>query len=232
MKFELCTDSAEGAALAGNFGFTSVELCSALSIGGLTPNFGLIKQSVRRSKAAIHVMIRHREGGFQATSDDLLLMRLDIEAAKKAGAYGVVFGILDKHNGVDKANKGLVELAEELGLKTTFHRAFDFVPDYNLAMKKILSYGFDRLLTSGLKAKALDGLHLIAELQQDYGDRIQIIAGSGVNEHNAMSFSSAGIDYIHFTARKTKGLTLPMEMGQEMITDTNKIKEIISLPFE
>ena len=43
MKFELCTDSAEGAMIASEFGFKSIELCSALSVGGLTPNYGLIK---------------------------------------------------------------------------------------------------------------------------------------------------------------------------------------------
>jgi len=44
MNFELCTDSVEGAVAAGTYGFKSVELCSALSIGGLTPNYGLIKK--------------------------------------------------------------------------------------------------------------------------------------------------------------------------------------------
>ena len=45
-------------------------------------------------------MIRHKEGGFQITQEDLMLMRLDIEAAKTAGAYGVVFGVLDDNNEV------------------------------------------------------------------------------------------------------------------------------------
>jgi copper homeostasis protein len=231
MKFELCTDCVEGAEIAGKFGFNSIELCSALSVGGLTPNFGLIKQCVDRSKAEIHVMIRHKEGGFQVTDDDLILMRLDIKAAKEAGAHGVVFGILDANNEVAESNKDLVQLANELGLKTTFHRAFDFVPDFRLAISRVVAFGFDRLLTSGLQPKAENGIAVIAELQQVYGHKIQIIAGSGVNFGNALKFSGSGIQYLHFTARKPKNKVVEMGMGQVMVTDTEKIQQIINLPF-
>ncbi len=231
MKFELCTDSVEGAVIAGQFGFTSIELCSALSVGGLTPSYGLIKQCVARSKVEVHVMIRHMEGGFQVTKDDLALMRLDIKAAKEAGAFGVVFGILDMHNEVAESNKDLVQLANALGLKTTFHRAFDFVPDFRAAIRKVAAFGFDRLLTSGLQPKAEKGIAVIAELQQAYGHRIQVIAGSGVHMGNALKFSGSGIQYLHFTARKPENKAVSMGMGQAMITDTEKIQQIVNLPF-
>lgn len=231
MKFELCTDSVEGAEVASKFGFTSIELCSALSVGGLTPNFGLIKQCVDSSKVEVHVMIRHKEGGFQVTAEDLAVMRLDIQAAKEAGAHGVVFGILDKENKVAETNKDLVQLASDLGLKSTFHRAFDFVPDFREAIKKVEAFGFHRLLTSGLQPKAEKGIAIIAELQQTYGERIQIIAGSGVNVGNALKFSGSGIPYLHFTARKPKDQVVQMGMGQFMETDIEKIQQIVNLPF-
>lgn len=231
MKFELCTDTVEGAIIADQFGFESIELCAALSVGGLTPNFGLIKQCVDRSNVQVHVMIRHKEGGFQVTSDDLILMRQDIQAAKDAGAHGVVFGILDDHNEVAETNKGLVQLAKELGLKATFHRAFDFVPDFRAAIRKVDAFGFDRLLTSGLQPKAEKGIAVIAEMQQNYGHKIQIIAGSGINVGNALKFSGSGIQYLHFTARKPDSEVVPMGMGQRMVTDIDKIQQIINLPF-
>lgn len=231
MNFELCTDSVEGAEIAGKFGFTSIELCSALSVGGLTPNYGLIKQCAEKTEAEVHVMIRHREGGFQASDDDINLMSLDIKAAKKAGAHGVVFGILQADHQVAAGNKELVLLARRLGLKTTFHRAFDFVPDFRLAIKKIENYGFDRLLTSGLQAKAEKGITVIAELQQLYGHKIKIIAGSGINAGNAMKFSGSGIQYLHFTARKPESESVEMGMGRAMVTDIDKIQQILNLPF-
>lgn len=231
MKFELCTDSIEGAKIASKFGFESIELCAALSVGGLTPNYGLIKQCVDRSNVEVHVMIRHKEGGFQVSNDDIALMALDFKAAKDAGAHGVVFGILDDQNQVAETNKKLVDLANELGLKTTFHRAFDFVPDFRIAIQKVTAFGFDRLLTSGLQDEALKGLKVIAEIQQNYGQRIQVIAGSGVNAGNALRFSGLGINYLHFTARKPESEAMQMGMGQAMVTDTDKIEKIINLPF-
>lgn len=232
MKFELCTDSVEGAVLAGKYGFTSIELCSALSVGGLTPNFGLIKQCVNRSEAEVHVMIRHKEGGFQITKEDQFLMSLDIEAAKTAGAQGVVFGILNSNNQVSNRNQELAQFAHSLGLKTTFHRAFDFVPDFRSAIKKVVSFGFDRLLTSGLQSRAEDGIQVISEIQQTFGHKIKVIAGSGISVENALRFSLSGIDYLHFTARKPESELVEMGMGQLMITDVKKMEQIVNLPFD
>jgi copper homeostasis protein len=232
MKFELCTDSVEGAIKASQYGFTSIELCSALTVGGLTPNFGLIKQCVNKTEIEVHVMIRHREGDFVCHQEDVDLMKIDIEAVKRAGAHGVVFGLLDEDHRVSDFNEQLIDLARSLKLKATFHRAFDFVPDYRSAIKKIVGLGFDRLLTSGLKARALEGLDVIKELQKNYGDGIQIIAGSGVNETNALIFAKAGIDYLHFTARKSSGERVSLDMGQLMITDEQKIKSILGLSFD
>lgn len=229
MNFELCTDSVEGAIKASYYNFKSIELCSALSVGGLTPGFGLIQACCEQSKVEVHVMIRHKEGGFVCDQADVDLMILDIQAAKTAGAHGVVFGVLDSDNNVSDLNQQLVQHAESQGLKTTFHRAFDFVPDYRKAIKTIVGYGFDRLLTSGLEEKAEDGIQVIAELQKVYGNSIQIIAGSGISAENAKIFSNSGIDFLHFTARKSGKENIALGMGVERSTDETKINSIIGL---
>ena len=232
MKFELCTDSLEGAELAGQYGFTTIELCAALSVGGLTPNFGLIKLCAERSVARVQVMIRHKEGCFQATENDIKIMATDIKGAQKAGADGVVFGILNDQNELDDANKELVILAHDLGLRTTFHRAFDFVPDFKAAMRKVEAFGFDRLLTSGLQPTAEEGIDVIAQIEELYGGSIEIIAGSGIHSGNALDFFNAGIRHLHFTARKASSDALKMDMGQTMVTDIDKIQAILNLPFD
>ncbi len=231
MNFELCTDSVEGAVIAGKYGFKSVELCAALSVGGLTPSYGLIRQCVARSNAEIHVMIRHREGGFQVSSQDLQTMKMDIEAVKVSGAHGVVFGILNEDNSVAAENYNLLKLAHSFGLKATFHRAFDFVPDFRIAIEKVVDFGFDRLLTSGLQSQAEKGIAVISEIKQNYGDQIEVIAGSGISKENALKFSGSGINYLHFTSRKPLNDELSMGMGRSMITDHDKIQLIINLPF-
>ena len=228
MVFEICTDSVEGAVAAEKYGAKRIELCSALSVGGLTPSFGLIKQCVEKSTVEVHVMIRPREGGFNYSQKDVDLMKLDIEAVKKAGAHGVVFGILNNDNEVSDFNKELVELSKSLGLEVTFHRAFDFVKDYKKAITTIIEFGFDRLLTSGLKPTAELGLSTISELVLNYGSDIQIMAGSGINANNALKIADFGVDNLHFTAKKSSNIETALSMGVETVVDEEKIKSIIT----
>jgi copper homeostasis protein len=135
MNFEICTDSVAGAIAAEKYRAKRIELCAALFVGGLTPSIGLIQQCVAKSIVEVHVMIRHKEGNFQYSKEDVDVMAIDIEAAKNAGAHGVVFGILSANNEVSKLNKELVVLSKSLGLEVTFHRAFDFVLNYNTAIE-------------------------------------------------------------------------------------------------
>lgn len=229
MIFEVCTDSLEGVLVAEKLGANRVELCSALSVGGLTPNIGLIKQCASKSNIGIHIMIRSKEGGFNYTEDDVDIMKSDIVAAKEVGVNGVSFGILTDDNEVSYLNEELVKLSKSLDLEVTFHRAFDFVTDYDKAISKIIEFGFDRLLTSGLKARAEEGLEVISILQRKYGDSIQIMAGSGVSPSNVLKIAESGINNIHFTATKPNVEKLNFSMGSTSVVDENKIKSIISL---
>ena len=228
MVFEICTDSVEGAIAAEKFGVKRIELCSALSVGGLTPSFGLIKQCVEKSSVEIHVMIRHKEGAFNYSQEDINLMKLDIEATKSTGAQGVVFGVLNNNNQISELNEELVLLSKSFGLETTFHRAFDFAPNYKLAIEQIIELGFDRLLTSGMKPSAELGLTTISELVLNYGNDIQIMAGSGVNANNVLKIADSGVNNLHFTARKSSNIETGLSMGEMMVVDEEKIKSIIT----
>jgi len=229
MNFEICIDNIEGAIAAEKYGAKRIELCSALSVGGLTPNYGLIKQCVEKLKIEVNVMIRHKEGDFRYSKNDVIVMKDDIRAAKKAGAHGVVFGILNTNNMVSKLNEELVVLSKSLGLEVTFHRAFDFVTNYKLAIEKLIEMKVDRLLTSGQQPTAEEGLVLISNLQEIYGDKIQIMAGSGVNVSNALKIASTGISNLHFTAQKSITTSSKFSMGNKMVVDEDKIKGIVSL---
>ncbi|MDP3311931.1 copper homeostasis protein CutC [Lutibacter sp.] len=229
MIVEICTDCVEGALIAKKYGAKRIELCSALSVGGLTPSYGLIQQCVEKSSIEVHVMIRPKEGDFCYSKEDIELMKADIIAAKKAGAKGVVFGILTADNEVSILNKRLVDLSKSLSLEITFHRAFDFVSNYKLAIEKLIEMKVNRLLTSGLQSTAEKGLSVITELQANYGNKIQIMAGSGVNETNALKIASSGIQNLHFTARKSIQNSTKLSMGEETVVDEEKIKSIINL---
>ena len=229
MNFEICTDSVEGAIIAEKYGVKRIELCSALSVGGLTPSIGLIQQCVQKSVVEVHVMIRHKEGGFCYSEMDVALMKVDIENAKTAGAKGVVFGILNSTHEVSNLNIGLVGLAKSLDLEVTFHRAFDFVAYYQQAIEQLIAMNVDRLLTSGLQSTAEKGLAIITDLQTKYGNQIQIMAGSGINASNVLKIANSGINNIHFTARKSIQNSTKFGMGELMSVDEEKIRAITTL---
>ena len=64
MIFEICCGNLQSALNAQEAGANRVELCSALSLGGLTPSYGFIEQARRRLKIDINVLIRPRQGDF------------------------------------------------------------------------------------------------------------------------------------------------------------------------
>ena len=227
MTFEFCIDTVEGAITAQQFGVKRVELCSALSVGGLTPSYGLIKQCAQYD-VEVHVMIRHIEGGFVYAKEDIAIMQQDIQLAKEAGAAGVVFGCLTEQNTLDMDNNILlIETARDLDLEVTFHRAFDFVQDSEKALTSLINLGVDRILTSGQQDKAIDGIDTIAQLVEQANSQIEIMAGSGVNASNSMALAETGIDALHFTIHQNNNETNSLGMGTRSVIDEEKIKKIL-----
>lgn len=124
---EVCVTSVYGCAVAERCGADRVELCSALSEGGLTPSAGLIalcRQTLAVTK--LHVLIRPRAGDFLYDGDELRVMGADLVQAQNLGADGVVLGCLRADGTLDLAN--IVALLSDVGPHTavTLHRAFDW----------------------------------------------------------------------------------------------------------
>ena len=61
---EVCIDNLESLHQAIEGGATRIELCSSLTLGGLTPSFGMMKQAAQLSNIPIFAMIRPRQGDF------------------------------------------------------------------------------------------------------------------------------------------------------------------------
>jgi copper homeostasis protein len=197
ISVEVVIDSVASARAAERGGAARLELCSSLIEGGVTPGAGLIELTRAAVSIAIFVMIRPRGSDFYYDAEEFEIMQRDIAAAKRFGADGVVFGLLDLNGNIDIARtRQLVELARPLGV--TFHRAFDMTPDLFRALEDVCTAGVDRLLTSGGEQTAPQGSATIAKLVEKGQGRIAIMPGSGVKPENARALvEQTGVREIH-----------------------------------
>ncbi len=228
MDVEVCIESIEEAKLAAKYKAKRVELCSGLDLGGITPSANLIETIVEFAPE-VHVLVRPRGGDFCYNSEEINLIKRDIKLAKKLGAFGVVIGVLNRSNEFDfDLNKELVEFAKSNNLEVTFHRAFDLVPNPENTIYQLIELGIDRLLTSGQQRSAVEGVELIRKLSMIAKDKIQIMAGGGVNQNNIQSLLESCVDAVHFSSRK-KVKEMELNMGSQYIPDEEKIAAIMNM---
>ncbi|MCE2593750.1 copper homeostasis protein CutC [Motilimonas cestriensis] len=204
MKVEVCIDNFESLQIAQRAGASRIELCSALALGGITPNMGFIQQAVKFAQIPIYVMIRPRAGDFYYSEDELEIMLKDIYNARVAGAQGVVFGVLDKQANVDRqVLKALMEQAGQMGV--TFHRAIDLAGNYAAALDTIIEAGCERILTSGQAENALNGVSVIKKMVQQAGTRLSVMPGAGITANNVAEIVSlTGVNEVHLSGKTTR----------------------------
>lgn len=200
---EVCAGSYADCLAAEKGGATRVELNSALSVGGLTPTLATLKRVKKETSLKVICMDRPRAAGFCYDENDTTIMMDDAKVLLENGADGIAFGFLKEDGQVDVVKtKTMCDLIHSYGKEAVFHRAFDVTPDPFAAMESLIACGVNRVLTSGQKAKAMDGISLIGELQKKYGDKVEILAGSGMNATNAMEMiEKTGIHQVHSSCK-------------------------------
>lgn len=203
VETEVCAYSVESCRNARLGGATRVELCASPFEGGTTPSAGTIETARKIEGLELSVMIRPRGGDFVYSDEEYEQMKRDIAFAKRAGADGVVLGILLSDGSIDRVRTAeLVKFAAPM--EVTFHRAFDVVRDWHTALEDVIEAGCGRILTSAQKAKVADGLETLREIVLAAHGRIEIMAGSGVNPTNALSIAATGVDALHFSAKAVR----------------------------
>lgn len=200
---EICCGSYEDALAAYHGGAKRIELNSALHLGGLTPSLGTLILCKKHTDLKVIAMVRPRGAGFCYTEAEFETMKTDAELLMKHGADGIAFGCLDSEGSIHtEQTKIMVDIIKTYHGEAVFHRAFDCVNDPYGSMEQLIELNIDRVLTSGLKAKAMDGITLIAELQKRYGTRIELLAGSGIHAENAQEMmDKTGIWQVHSSCK-------------------------------
>lgn len=241
-KLEICVDSVESAVNAQEAGADRVELCDNLSEGGTTPGFGTIISARNNLFIDINVIIRPRGGDFLYSDIEYDIMRRDIEICGENGINGIVLGILHAGGAIDlERTSKLIELAAPMTV--TFHRAFDMCSDPVQGLEDIIASGAVRLLTSGQKNNAKDGVELIRQMAIQTGERMIIMPGGGIDETNiAFIASTTKTREFHLTGRKTidsqmifrrQGISMGSIPGSNEFTrkvaDTGRIRKIIAI---
>lgn len=238
---EACVNSVESAIQAEKGGAHRVELCDNLLEGGTTPSAASIQLAGKILSIDLNVIIRPRGGDFCYSDVEYEVMKSDILAAKELGTDGVVIGLLDVSGKVDKKRtKELIDLARPMNV--TFHRAFDMTADPFEALRDLIELKVDRILTSGQKNTAIEGIDLIAALIQKAEDRVIIMPGCGITAENIEKLAEqTGAREFHvFAVKQVESpmtyrnqeafMGAPFETSEyeTSITDADAIQKIVS----
>ena len=204
MEFEVCANGLASVIQAEKGGATRVELCAGIPEGGTTPSLGTIvasREYLKDKQMKLHVIIRPRGGDFLYDNYEILTMK---EIFMLQGYVdGFVIGCLKADGSIDvDLCKTLMDLAK--GKSFTFHRAFDMCADPLRAIDQLAELGIQRILTSGARATAEEGIPQLKLWQRHAEGKIQLMAGGGVDETNIKRiYEETGITAFHFTARET-----------------------------
>lgn len=200
---EVCCGSLYDALEAYDGGAQRIELNTALALGGLSPSLSALLAVKELTELEVIAMVRTRGAGFCYSDFEFDFMLKEAKSFLDNGADGIAFGSLNANLGINiEHTKKMVDLVHSYKKPAVFHRAIDVCEDIDESLLALIDLSVDRVLTSGQQSTAIKGSPLIKYLQDEYGDKIEILAGSGINETNAKELiEKCGISQIHSSCK-------------------------------
>lgn len=236
---EVCCGSYYDALQAQKGGARRIELNSALHLGGLTPSLATLLKVKEDTDLEVICMVRPRGAGFCYNDEDFEIMKLDAEILLDNGADGIAFGCLTKDGEINiKQTREMVEIIKSYHKTAVFHRAIDCVLDIDETINILITVGIDRILTSGLQNQAYQGRRMIKYLQEAYGNSIEILAGSGINEKNVKDLIEfTGINQVHSSCKEwvndptthTNNADFGYHNNDYDVVDFKKVKTLVDI---
>ncbi len=202
---------------AARAGADTVELCTWLDCGGVTPSYGLVNSIKEEVRVPVRVLIRATPGGFvysmperQAMLRDALLIGM--------GGNGLVAGSLDEEGLPDVSFLRALKLAAP-DAELTFHRAIDRSSDVGRAFAMCLEERVQRVLTSGGRTLAIDGALTIKAMVDGARGLVQVAAAGGVDPLNVVELvQRTGVTEVHFAAQRK----LPPQPHEVSMSSANR----------
>jgi copper homeostasis protein len=227
IKLEVCCGSVQDCLVAQKVKADRIELNSGLELGGLTPSLGMFMKARTLVDLPIMVMIRPHNGSYDYSELDFEVMKKDAKILLDAGSNGIVFGCLTPEGKIDeKRVNTLVELAK--GKETVFHKAIDEIENIEEGLEALIRCGVTRVLIGGGQGLIDDHFDYLGQLQEKYGDKIQLLPGGGVHKGNLLNLlEKTHVSQIHMTGKRLE--TNPKTKTVHMVTDENTLSEVLKL---
>ena len=202
--------------------------------GGTTPSYGMIRHTREKIGIKLYPIIRPRCGNYFYSDEEFEVMRQDILVCRELKCDGISVGISRQDGRVDTERfKRIVEWAYPMGV--TSNRVIDAAPDPYEALDALIEAGCERVLTSGQRSSAPEGLEVLKKLVKQGDGRISIMPGAGVRSSNIEMLLASGAKEYHTSARVIVPNTVThqnpdiLDTGHPVICDGAELKKIMEV---
>ncbi len=177
---EVIVISVEDAIEAEAGGADRLELVSALSLGGLTPDAGLVKEVLRAVRIPVRVMLRQTPDMSSGGPDERRTLQSCAEIFAGLPIDGLVLGFI-RDSKPDTA--ALIDiLSAAPGCRATFHRAFDELADPMASIEELKHLPqVDTILTTGGQGDWQYRKRQLVQWQHAAEPSIRILVGAGLS---------------------------------------------------
>lgn len=162
-------------------GADRIELVENMEVGGISPSLETVKSVVDSVPIPVNVMIRYKHLNFEYDQHEMDMLISYLNAVKKLGINGVVFGSLNSDMAVNEEQLEMI-LEHCQGLDVTFHRAIDQSDlKYEQNFQQIDGKVTNVLTSGGLENSIeanIERLNAISNL------RTTVLVGGGINRSN------------------------------------------------
>jgi copper homeostasis protein len=211
-KLEIAAVTLADAVAAQDGGADSIEISRDLSVGGLTPDFDLVRRARDAVQIAINVMIRPHAREYFYTEREIEQILDEARKLAPMGIDGVVFGALTPDRHLDLALIAQVAQAA-VPLPVTVHRALDESLEPEQALAELNGIA-PRVLTAGPAPTAWAGRIALAEWVKTYGDWLRFVVSGGLTiEQIPEMLATVQAHEYHFgSAARTGGAVDPAKV--------------------